>query len=82
MSTCSSVGPWVHMSASVLQRWFFTALGFASMLSFQVGLIRGLKIDTMAYIYQPLPFSLMHSSHSVKKTETLIILRAPPYSKA
>jgi hypothetical protein len=54
------------------------------MLFFQVSLIRGLKIDALPYIYQPLPplDIIDHNPSSVRKSETLIILRPPPYSMA
>jgi hypothetical protein len=78
-------GLWGPLLASSFECWFSTTLGFASTPSFQVSLIRGLRIDATAYIYQPLPPSLRHQtliSHSVKKAETLINRRAPPYSRA
>ena len=59
---------------------FPTAIEIQSSLFIQVSLIRGFRIDALAYIYQP-PTSL-EALKSFEKIETLIILRAPPYSRA
>jgi hypothetical protein len=48
-------GLWGPLLASSFECRLSTALGFASTPSFQVGLIRGLRIDATTYIYQPLP---------------------------
>ena len=53
--TLRPVGLGTHLSASTSQRRFSTALRIASMPFIQVGLIRGLRIDAPAYIYQPTP---------------------------
>jgi hypothetical protein len=50
-----SASLWAPLSASCFERQFSTALGFASTPSFQVSLIRELRMDVTAYIYQPLP---------------------------
>jgi hypothetical protein len=81
-STCRSAGLWDPLLASSFTCRFSTTLGFASILSFQVGLIHGLRMDATTYIYQPLPpLAYQTLIKSVKKIETLI-LRAPPYSRA
>ena len=54
--------PLAHLSTLSFECRFSTALGFASTPFFQVGLIRGLRIDAPPYIYQPLPSSLRHQS--------------------
>jgi hypothetical protein len=81
-STCRSTGLWDPLLASSFTRRVSTTLGFASTLSFQVGLIRGLRMDATTYIYQPLPpLAYQTLIQSVKKIETLILI-APPYSRA
>ena len=74
------LGP--HVIILLLRR-FSTALRIASTPFIQVSLIRELRIDAPVYIYQPLPpLGISPITKSFEKTETLIILRAPPYSRA
>ena len=77
LEAAQPVGP--HVSLSLLCR-FSTTLRITSTPFIQVDLIQGLRIDAPAYIYQPLPPP--KALKSFEKTETQIILRAPPYSRA
>ena len=59
--TCRPADLWVPPVSLRFESQFPTAIEIQSSLFIQVGLIRGLMIDVLAYIYQPLPLSLSRS---------------------